>query len=514
MARPADRLPDPAPKRTRAAAAAADALHPLLRRQLADLGLDRTEPPTPERWAALLRTLAGTYARYEEAVGDAVRPDRPAYQDEVTGLPNRAAFMAQVARAEQHAAAGGSRFAVLFVDLDGFKEVNDSLGHEAGDDLLREVATRIRRCLRSADRLARFGGDEFLVLIDPVRRRRDVVSVTRKILAAVAQPMTLQSIRATVSASIGVALYPDDGDVPQRLLRNADAAMYEAKRGGRNAVHFYAPSINASLLEKLALINDLRAAVAADALDVAYQPIVDAAHGRVVGLEALARWDDPQRGAVPPGRFVPLAEETGLIGALGTMVLGRACAQMVAWDHAAGGATARAPYLSVNVSPVQLRDEGFVRQLRALLEATGLPARRLQLELTEGTVMADPERARRVLGELSALGVRIALDDFGTGHSSLAYLREFPIDCIKIDRSFVIDIDRGGRNEPIVPAMLAIAASLGAEVVAEGVETEGERRALLGLGCRAMQGYLFSRPLPAADAGARLRDAWPVAAGA
>jgi diguanylate cyclase (GGDEF)-like protein len=392
----------------------------------------------------------------------------------------------------------GSRFALLFLDLDGFKEINDSLGHDAGDDLLRQVSARIRACLRQADRLARFGGDEFLVLIDPVRRRRDVETVTRKILKAVATPLKLDGLMATVSASIGIAMFPDDGEDANRLLKNADAAMYRAKQEGRNAMRFYAPQINASLREKVALINDLRAAVARGDLDVAYQPIVDGADGRLLCFEALARWNHPVRGAVAPAQFVPLAEETGLIGAIGGMVLARACAQLVEWDAASGASPgAPRPCVSVNVSPVQLRDEGFVRELRALLASTGLPADRLQLELTEGTVMADPARAAQVLGELSGMGVHIALDDFGTGHSSLAYLRTFPIHCIKIDRVFVGDLGRDGGQGAIVPAIVAIARSLGADLVAEGVESETQRQALLAAGCRAMQGYLFSRPLPA-----------------
>lgn len=265
------------------------------------------------------------------------------------------------------------------------------------------------------------------------------------------------------------------------------------------------------------MINDLRAAVAGGAVSVAYQPIVGGGDGRVLGVEALARWDHPGHGAVPPSRFVPLAEETGMIGAIGVAVLARACAQVVAWDAARGGrgADGLPPYLSVNVSPVQLRDESFVGELRALLAGTGLPASRLQLELelTEGTVMADPAYAARLLGELSAMGIPIALDDFGTGHSSRAYLRTFPIDCIKIDRVFVTDLGQPGRHEPIVKAIVANAGSLGAGVVAEGVETEAQRQALLGMGCRTMQGYLFSRPLPAAALGERFRAPLPATAG-
>ncbi len=455
---------------------------------------------------------SGTVVRVRGAMFDVTarrtaesRVQRLAYNDELTGLPNRARFMEFLADAQVKARSRGSRFGLLFLDLDGFKEINDSLGHDAGDELLQQVAQRIRACLRQADRLARFGGDEFLVLIDPVRRRKDVELVTRKILQAVSTPLKLQGLVASVSASIGIAIYPDDGDDPQRLLKNADAAMYQAKQNGRNALEFYAPEINASLLERLALINDLRGAVTRAEITVAYQPICDGRTGRIHGLEALARWSHPERGAVSPSRFIPLAEETGLIGAIGTGVLARACEQMVRW----GSVGPHAPYLSANVSPVQLRDAEFVSELRALLDACGLPPSRLQLELTEGTVMENPRRAAAVLRELSQMGIRIALDDFGTGHSSLAYLREFAIDCIKIDRSFVRDLGRAGRDEPIVPAIIAIARSLGATVVAEGVETEAQRDALLALGCAGMQGYLFSRPLPAADIEPRLPGAAP-----
>jgi EAL domain-containing protein (putative c-di-GMP-specific phosphodiesterase class I) len=309
-------------------------------------------------------------------------------------------------------------------------------------------------------------------------------------------------------------MFPEDGDDPSRLLKNADAAMYQAKQAGRNALRFYAPRINASLREKIALSNDLHSAVARGELDVAYQPIVDGATGRVLGFEALARWHHPERGMIAPEVFVPIAEEAGLIGTIGASVLARACAQMVAWSsgcpHPADPRDG--PYVSVNVSPVQLREEGFARALRALLAEVGLPPARLQLELTEGTVMEDPTRAVQVRGALSADGVRIALDDFGTGYSSLAYLRTFPIDCIKIDRAFVHDLGRQDRQAAIVPAIVAIARSLDAGVVAEGVESEAQRQALVAMGCRAMQGYLFSRPLPADECGARFLGAGLAAA--
>ncbi len=273
-------------------------------------------------------------------------------------------------------------------------------------------------------------------------------------------------------------------------------------------MQFYRPEINASLLDKLALLNDLRSAVRDQGISAFYQPIVDGQTGELIGLESLARWHCPQRGPVPPGRFITLAEETGLIGELGTQMLALACSQLLNWDRAGLWATnqTRAPYLSVNVSPLQVNARGFVAGLRKLLSQTGLAAQRLQIELTEGAVMADPQRAALLLEELAGLGVRIALDDFGTGHSSLAYLRNFPIHCIKIDRTFIGDLGQSDRHASIVPAILAIAQSLGAAVVAEGVEHDNQRQTLLKLGCRGMQGYWFAQPMSATAATHRLRQ--------
>ena len=433
-----------------------------------------------------------------------------ARQDDLTGLPNRAAFREDLYEAIARARGRKARFALLFIDLDGFKEINDSLGHDLGDALLKAVASRMRRCLRTSDRLGRFGGDEFLVLLDPVRRLRDVEAATRKLLEAVARPVMLDGLSASVSASIGIALFPEHGEEPRRLLRNADAAMYQAKRDGRNRMQVYEPQINACLRSKLALITDLRTAVAQSALEVVYQPILEGESGRIMGVEALSRWTHPMRGTVSPSEFIPLAEECGLIGTLGTQVLVQGCAQMRVWEAGPEAVSEHSsrlrPYLSVNVSPVQLRDPAFTTQLASLLSQHGLAATRLQIEITEGTVMADPQRAAHTLHALSALGVRIALDDFGTGYSSLAYLRSFPIHCIKIARCFVTHLGQGDpAQREIVSAILAIARSLGASVVAEGVETAAERTALLELGCEGMQGYFFDRPLSAADCGARLR---------
>jgi len=452
--------------------------------------------------------LRGTFIDVSERHRAQAHIEHLAYHDELTGLPNRACFRERVDRAVERAGQNGDRFAVLFIDLDGFKVINDSLGHDVGDKVLVEIASRLSKVHRDEDVLSRFGGDEFLVLVDRVGGRVDAAAVAHKMLEAIERPLQIGSISAQLSGSVGVAMFPDDGADTGELLRNADAAMYARKANGRHGVHFYAPEINARSLERLELVNELRHAIERAQFVLAFQPIVGARSGRIDGIEALVRWAHPKHGIIEPARFIPIAEEAGLIGPIGRLVLHKACQQLVKWRRAGAAPI----YMSVNVSPVQFEGEEFVAELRELLAATGLAPELLQLEITEGMVMGDPDRTANLLRKVKALGVRLSLDDFGTGHSSLAYLRRFPIDVIKIDRSFVSDIVDSRDDAPIVRAIIAIAASMGSEVIAEGVETEIQREVLVGLGCDRMQGFLFHRPMPATMLGPTIASAQRVVA--
>ncbi len=421
------------------------------------------------------------------------RIERLAYHDELTGLPNRARFREYLQEAMLRAARTARAFAVLFIDLDGFKEINDSLGHDAGDALLVAIGERLRASLRDEDVLSRFGGDEFLILVEDIGGRADAAVIADKLLAGMNRPIVVGGIETRVSGSIGVAVHPGDGDDPRVLLKNADAAMYAAKSRGRGRFDFYAAEMNARSRDRLALVQELRTAIDASQFVLAYQPIVSGRSGRIEGVEALVRWSHPVRGIVAPGEFIGVAEETGLVGAIGRIVLRSACRQLAAW-HANGH---RDLYVSVNVSPAQFASGAFVEEVDRALAEFGLQPSSLQLEITESMMMRDPERSSRLIGRLKATGTRISIDDFGTGHSSLAYLRSFPVDVIKIDRTFVSDMGASGDDAPIVRAIIAIAGSLDAAVVAEGVETERQRDSLLGLGCERMQGYFFHRPMPA-----------------
>lgn len=447
--------------------------------------------------------LRGSFIDISERHRAQSRIEHLAYHDELTGLPNRTCFRERVDRAIARARERGERFAVLFIDLDGFKVINDSLGHDVGDQVLVEIAARLSDVHRDEDMLSRFGGDEFLVLVDRVAGRASAAAVAHKMLEAIERPLQIGSISAQLSGSVGVAMFPDDGADTGELLRNADAAMYARKANGRHGVHFYTPEINARSLERLEMVNELRHAIERAQFVLAFQPIVGARSGRIDGIEALVRWAHPKRGIVEPGRFIPIAEEAGLIGPIGRLVMQKACQQLVKWRRAG----ANPIYMSVNVSPAQFENEDFVADLGALLAETGLAPDLLQLEITEGMVMGDPDRTARLLRKVKALGVRLSLDDFGTGHSSLAYLQRFPIDVIKIDRTFVNDIVDSRDDAPIVRAIIAIAASMGSGVIAEGVETEVQRDVLVSLGCQQMQGFLFHRPMPATLLGPTIASA-------
>ena len=422
--------------------------------------------------------------------------NRQAHSDALTLLPNRIAFGAQLdlALARQH-----PPVAVLFCDLDDFRTVNDTLGHAAGDELLVAAADRLRQAVGSGDMAARLGGDEFAVLVADVDPAAHADDVAQRILQAMAEPFEIGGATVAVSVSIGIAMGAD-GATAADLMQDADIAMYLAKADGKARSRRFGHGMRAQVAERVAFQVDLAEAIDRGALRLVYQPIVSLDAQATVGAEALLRWDHPQRGAVPPLVFVPLAEQTGLIVPLGRWVLATACRQMCAWlDH---GAAADAQ-ISVNVSPVQLVHPGFVDDVRAVLGETGLAPANLMLEITE-SALVDPDRAGRVLLELRDLGVRIAVDDFGTGYSAMSYLATFPIDVLKIDRSFIEAMARDRQGPALVTTIVHLARNLQLDTVAEGIEDETQLRSLVAMGCRFGQGYLLGRPMDAEAVGAML----------
>lgn len=417
-----------------------------------------------------------------------------AFHDPLTGLVNRASFRALL---EDHLGAlarGDRRFALFLLDLDRFKDVNDALGHAAGDELLRLAAARLRAALRDSDVLARLGGDEFAILVPDLVDPDQMLALARRLVACLHEPFDLGGQRVCTGTSIGIAVAPDHGSSPDDLLRHADIALYRAKAMGRGHPRLFEPSMAEQHAERQRLEADLRTALERGELEVHYQPKFDPHTGALTSCEALLRWRHRERGLVPPSRFIPLAEETGLIHAIGSWVLERACSQAATW----GGLP-----IAVNLSPVQFRDEGLAERIRRVLETTGLPPDRLELEITETALVEEPERAVATLAKLKALGVRIAMDDFGTGHSSLGHLQRLPFDKLKIDRSFVDRLENGPRDRAIVAAIVDLARALGMTTCAEGVETDGQLDALRQTGCQEVQGFLLARPLPAEEFAAR-----------
>ena len=407
-----------------------------------------------------------------------------ATHDPLTALPNRTLLHERLSHALARAQRHGRSLAVLLVDLDRFKHVNDTLGHEAGDALIQVAARRLYDCLRETDTMARQGGDEFVVLMDELPDREPVIGVSQRILDAMVQPFVIDGQEIHVTASIGISVYPDDG---RTLLRNADIALYRAKDRGRNNYQFYSSQIDKYSRERLALESGLRRALERNELRLHYQPKVDVATGRVCGMEALLRWQHPQLGWVPPNAFIPIAEETGLIRPIGAWVLKTACLQNRAWQQG----LQRFP-VAVNLSPRQFADESLLDDIKSALAESGLHGSDLELEITESMVMDDPEQAVSILRRLKELGIRVAIDDFGTGYSSLAYLKRFPIDSVKVDRSFVQDIPTDVNSMAIAQAVIAMAHSLRLKVVAEGVESEAQLSFLRGEGCDEIQGHYFS----------------------
>ncbi|WP_338760565.1 EAL domain-containing protein [Massilia sp. METH4] len=438
-----------------------------------------------------------------ESKRDAARIFHMAHHDALTGLPNRSLIGDRLEQAILLAQREGHEVMVAFVDLDSFKLVNDTLGHTAGDELLKTVASRMVECVRKTDTVGRFGGDEFvLVLPQADGGETDRAGLLEKILAAVVRPVMLDGQEVQVSCSIGAAVYPRDGGSRDTLMMNADAAMYRAKEMGKNNCQFYAHEMNASLEEKLALMEGLRRAVDDNQLRLLYQPKVDLASGRVFGVEALVRWQHPERGMVRPDLFIPLAEESGMIVAIGEWVLREACRQARRWQDAGLGPIS----MSVNVSPRQFDDRRLVARVAAALAEAGLDPCWLELEVTESLIMRDVQGAVDKMRELEAMGIALSIDDFGTGYSSLAALKSFPISRLKIDKSFVRDLAHSADDQAIARAIISLSHQLQMRVIAEGVETEQQRAFLTQYGCDEMQGYLFSRPVPPADIGAMLAE--------
>lgn len=413
-----------------------------------------------------------------------------ALHDPLTGLPNRLLLEDRLNQSIETARLTQTRFALLFIDLDGFKGVNDAFGHPVGDRLLSHVSQCIRAGLRVQDTVARLGGDEFVVLV-AINDPSDAASVAEKVREQVDRPLTLDAGAVQVSASIGIAVYPEDGQLPRDLLANADAAMYHVKEQGRNGYGFFEPQMDLGAHAQLALIQDLRLASARDELFLQYQPKVDARDGTLVGVEALVRWQHPRRGLVVPDIFIPLSEKHGLIMEIGRWVLDAACAQMMRWRHAG----IDVPNIAVNLSPIQFRSPDLAGQVRDTLQRHGLPATALTLEITECATMHDPEASLAILQQLVDTGVRISIDDFGTGYSSLAYLKRLPAHELKIDRCFVEGIAEDKRDAAIVSTVVALGRSLGLDVIAEGVETVEQRRVLCAIGCTSLQGFQISHPL-------------------
>jgi diguanylate cyclase (GGDEF)-like protein len=440
-------------------------------------------PLTTGGWVATIEDITER-RRAEEKIAHL------AHYDGLTELPNRLLFRERLEQSLEELQPG-EQLAVLYIDIDEFKSVNDALGHPVGDELLKAVADRLRGCLAETDVAARLGGDEFAVIQSAVRDRSETTELVDQIHNAIRQPFDCMGHLITTDASIGIALAPGDGVDLDQLLKNADLALYGAKGDGRRTYRFFETGMDERARERRSLEIELRQAISDGGLEAYYQPVLNLENGKVSSCEALLRWRHPERGMISPVEFIPIAEDSGLINQLGVWVLNTACAEAVTWpDHVR---------VAVNVSPLQFRSQSLALNVAAALATSGLPASRLELEITEAVLIRDDEAALDMLHQLRKLGVRIALDDFGTGYSSLSYLQRFPFDKIKIDRSFIKDIAGPGASSSIVQAVVNIAAASDMTTTAEGVETEQQRNLLRILGCTEMQGFLFSPAIPAAE---------------
>jgi len=424
--------------------------------------------------------------------------DHLAHHDPLTALPNRLLYQDRLQHALARAARDTTQLAVLFIDLDRFKNVNDTLGHHVGDELLKQASAQLAACLRAGDTLARLGGDEFIVLLEDIDGAPGAAVVAEKLIAMFEQPFTVSGYELFVTGSVGIALYPQDGQDLHMLIRNADVAMYGAKERGRNGYQFYAPSMSGEGVERLRLEALLRRSIEKHEIFLVYQPQVEIDSARLIGVEALVRWRSPELGLVTPDRFIALAEDTGFIGQLGQWVLAEACRQMVAWEAQGLGV----PKMAVNLSVRQFERGGMAAIVRAALDQTGLAPGRLQLEVTESVIMNTGD-ALQYINDLHAIGVGLAIDDFGTGYSSLAYLKQLPVQTLKIDRSFIKDIPQDPDDEAIAIAIIQLGKSMNLSVIAEGVERDDQAAFLLRHGCNRAQGYLYGKPMAAQELLAR-----------
>lgn len=418
--------------------------------------------------------------------------EHQAYHDILTGLPNRSALIAQLEQQLAFAQRNHEKVAILFIDLDDFKKVNDTLGHTVGDELLQAVASRLRKTIRSSDVISRFGGDEFVIMLSHLHSLEDIESTCLQLLQSMKQNYPIGQRNISMSLSIGIATYPEDGESVELLLQNADTAMYAAKNKGGDHFSFYSGQLNQQVHRRMLLEEHLSRALHNNEISLHFQPVIELESGEVSKFEALARWHNSELGDVSPDEFIPVAEHTGLIMPLGEYVLSQSLAVCRSLRE-----QFKVPYrISVNLSPRQLRDENFVDKCEALLKQNQLPAESLALEITEGMLLKQQERADQVLRELHQLGVLLAMDDFGTGYSSLSYLRKYPFDTLKIDREFVQDITEDESSSDLILSIISMAHSMHIDVIAEGVETAEQNNKLISLNCKKGQGYYYSRPLP------------------
>jgi len=451
----------------------------------------------------LSRELAQSRQRaVEEQMAHAQQVEYLAFHDGLTGLPNRSLFSKLLAQSINNAKRYNHKLAVLFLDLDRFKQINDTLGHDAGDELLKEVATRLRSCLRESDTVARLGGDEFVAILPELQDEGYSASVAKKILAVVAEPFMLAGQEYRVTVSVGISTFPHDGEDEQTLTKTADIAMYQAKQEGKNNFQFYSDKLNANSLERLALESGLRHALDNNEFELHYQAKRDSRNGQITGMEALLRWNHKDLGTVAPMKFIPVAEESGLIISIGRWVLRTACAQNVAWQKQGLPRLS----ISVNMTARQFFDDNLLRDLSKILKETKMDPSLLELEITESLLMRDIEKTLHILNELKNMGVLIAIDDFGTGYSSLTTLQQFPLNTIKIDRSFIKNVAKSPGDKALTEAIIAMGRALSLTVVAQGVETKAQADFLRKKSCDEFQGFYFYKPVPAEEIPQMLRD--------